>query len=132
MFYNPYAALELENGPVGPDQCEGCPGAKGHWLDGLFYPGAGDYAFDRNGNRVLLSRDDRRELQRREKLIGDQVEVIRKVAEFNARQAAMPDRPLPHPLAAPTAISAPTAPTEAGSTTPISRGAAADDREMPR
>jgi len=118
VFHNPYAAQEFENGPVGPDQCAECPGNDGRWLDGLFYPGAGHYAFDRSGNRVPLSREDRRELRLRNELIGDQAEINRKVAEFDAHQAAMLDRPLPQPSAPPTALPAQAEPSV--------------DREMPR
>ncbi len=101
VFHNPYAAPELANGPVGPDQCADCPGIDGRWLEGLTYPGRGDFAYDRNGNRVQLSRADRRVLRARFRAIRDQAEINRRVEEFNARQAAAP--PIPAPTAPPVA-----------------------------
>jgi hypothetical protein len=109
VFYNPYAAPELQNGPVGPEQCAECPGVEGRWLDGLIYPGRGHYAYDRDGNRVQLSRSDRRELRRRFQAIEVQAEINRRVAEFGARQASIPPAiPTAPPLASP-----PAAPPEA-------------------
>ncbi len=110
VFYNPYEAPELQNGPVGPDQCADCLTRDGRWLEGLVYPGRGRYAFDKAGNRVRLTQDDRRELRRRFNLIQDQIEINRRVAEFSAMQAAFPDVPPPVPTAPPTALGAPSTP----------------------
>lgn len=105
VFHNPYAALELANGPVGPDVCEDQQSTDQCWLNGLLYPGRGQFAYDRQGNRVQLSRSDRRELRRRFELIRDQAEINRRVEAFNAMQANMP--PVPAPNAPPIAASVP-------------------------
>lgn len=100
VFHNPYAPVELENGPVGPEQCQNCPG--GVWVDGLFYPGRGWDAYDRLGNRVRLSRSERRTARERFRLIRDQAALNQAVAEFNAAQAAAAPPP-PIPSAPPVA-----------------------------
>ena len=93
VFHNPYASLESENGPVGPE-CDGCFGNDGRWLDGLVYVG-GDYAFDRKGNRVRLSRNDRRALESRRQAVIDRAESNRSLAEDSARGASGPPEPVP-------------------------------------
>ena len=107
VFYNPYAAPELSNGPVGPDQCEGCPGDGGRYLDGLFYPGAGQYAFTRAGKRIRLSRAERRQFRDRFRALNQRIELERSTAAFNARQVSVPPKPVPSapPISAPQAPS---------------------------
>ncbi len=120
VFHNPYAAPELQNGPVGPDQCEQCFGVDGRWLNGLFYPGRGDFAYNRKGERVRLSRNDRRELRRRFQAMEDQIEINRRVDEFNARRVSIPE-PVPSAPPVATANSRPIrteAPATGGSNAP--------------
>lgn len=104
VFDNPYSA-SIDRGPVGPDQCAECPGVEGRLLEVLNYPGRGRFAYDRNGNRVELSRSERRTLRQRFDAIEDQAEINRRVAAFNAAQAALP--PPPVPSAPPVAVSIP-------------------------
>lgn len=86
VFANPYVAPEID----------------GHTGDGgLIYPGRGRFAFDQDGNRVELSRAERRTFRERTALIQEQAELNQLVAEFNARQAEMPPPPpiqLPAPI----------------------------------
>ncbi|MEP3420175.1 MAG: hypothetical protein ABJN35_00430 [Erythrobacter sp.] len=96
VFHNPYASPALSNGPVGPGACADQPASDQCWIEGLLYPGRGNFAYDRNGNRIQLSRSDRRELRRRFELIRDQAEINRRVAEFNAQQANFPPNPVPN------------------------------------
>jgi hypothetical protein len=100
VFHNPYAPIELENGPVGPDQCRGCP--EGVWIDGLFYPGRGWFAYDRFGARIPLSRQERRQARDRFRQITALIEQNRAVEQFNARKDSVP---LPVPSAPPVASS---------------------------
>lgn len=112
VFHNPYAPIELENGPVGPEQCQNCPG--GVWIDGLFYPGSGRVAYDRLGNRVRLSRSERRDARERFRLIRSQVEQDAAVAQFNqglVNQGQGGSTPPPIPSAPPVSD----APTQSGS-----------------
>ena len=90
VFYNPYAALEIENGPVGPETERAFPRDKGRWIDGLFYPGAGWFAYDRGGNRVALSRQDRRELRERDRRLEQRAIQNRELAQFEAERASQP------------------------------------------
>lgn len=105
VFDNPYADPVIANGPVGPEQCGAFEGQQGCWLDGLFYPGKGSYAYDRDGNRVSLSRSERRAFREQAFLVREQARINRLVAEFNARQAEMP--PPPEPSAPPIATPEP-------------------------
>ena len=68
---------------------------------GLFYPGAGRYAFDSEGNRVELTRSERRDARERARLASEQAEQNELVREFDAAQADM--RPDPVPSAPPLA-----------------------------
>ena len=105
VFHNPYADPVIANGPIGLEQCGVFAGQAGCWLDGLFYPGAGGYAFDRAGNRVSLSKRERRAFRERSRLIAEQVELNELVADFNERQASLPPPPVPTapPIATPAA-----------------------------
>ncbi|MEM6475321.1 MAG: hypothetical protein AAF687_04065 [Pseudomonadota bacterium] len=60
VFYNPYAALELANGPVGPECDERVIGDRECYLDSAGNPVYGRFARDQNGNIVRLTRDQRR------------------------------------------------------------------------
>ena len=68
---------------------------------GLFYPGAGRYAFDSEGNRVELTKSERRDARERARLANEQAEQNELVREFDASQADM--RPDPVPSAPPVA-----------------------------
>lgn len=110
LFHNPYAPIEVANGPVGPEQCQNCP--DGVWVDGLFYPGRGWDAYDRLGNRVRLSRQERRDARERFRLIRNQIEQNAAVAQFNAALAgSLPPPPIP---SAPPVADAPSLPESGG------------------
>lgn len=93
VFDNPYVAPELDQRAIGPGSQGNELIGKDRWIDGLLYPGAGDIAYDREGNRVRLSRSDRRELRERYLALQAQAEQNELVAEFNARQADLPPPP---------------------------------------
>lgn len=73
-FHNPYATVERfeEQGR----------------MDGLFYPGAGRFAFDSEGNRVRLSRRELRAMRDRAATINSTI-ILREALE-NAEGAAPP------------------------------------------
>lgn len=71
---------------------------------GLFYPGAGRYAFDSEGNRVELTRSERSDARERARLVAEQAEQNDLVREFDAGQTEM--RPDPVPSAPPVATNA--------------------------
>ena len=103
VFGNPYVAPELDRrlvGPYSPDDDD--ERGNRRWRDGLLYPGAGDIAYDQEGNRVQLSRRDQRELQKR--YFANQAQAVQdaRIAEFNAQQAELPPPP-PQPSAPPVA-----------------------------
>ncbi len=100
VFDNPYASPELDNGPVGPDQCREFPRNGGCYIDGLFYPGAGRFAYTRDGLRVRLSREERRAFRERARLIGEQSQLNRQIAELDAERSP-PTTPPPVPTAPP-------------------------------
>ncbi|MEM7779787.1 MAG: hypothetical protein AAF697_05260 [Pseudomonadota bacterium] len=110
VFHNPYVAPELAQGDVGPETGDPIKDARQPYLDGLFYPGRGEYAYDREGNRIRLSRASRRELRRRQ----DALEVIEQGNalrdELRAREA---ERASPVPSAPPIADGPPSAHREA-------------------
>ena len=83
VFANPYVAPEIDASGIGAGR------------GGLCYPGAGRYAFDQEGNRVELSRAERRTFRERAALIREQAELNELVAEFKAR---------PEPSAPPIAL----------------------------
>ena len=85
VFANPYVAPEI----AGRTDAAG-----------LFYPGRGRFALDQDGNRVELSRAERRTIRERAELIREQAELNELVAEFNAR---------PQPTAPPLAPANPDA-----------------------
>ena len=85
VFANPYVAPEI----AGRTDAAG-----------LFYPGRGRFALDQDGNRVELSRAERRTFRERAELIREQAELNELVAEFNAR---------PQPTAPPIAPANPDA-----------------------
>ena len=62
---------------------------------GLFYPGAGRYAFDAEGNRVELTKSERRDARERARLAAEQAEQNELVREFDASQANLPSVPMP-------------------------------------
>ena len=69
-------------------------------LGNLRYPGTGPYAYDADGNRVRLSRRERRQLRERYRNVQAQVEQNERVAEFNAENSGPPE---PIPSAPPVA-----------------------------
>jgi len=87
VFDNPYVA------PTGAEPTDES--------GGLFYPGAGRYAFDAEGNRVELTKSERRDARERARLAGEQAELNELVEEFDARAEDM--RPSPMPSALPVA-----------------------------
>jgi len=76
VFASPYVDPEIDKTGVGPD----CPSdrlsTEGCWIDGLFYPGRGHYALDRNGNRVRLTKSERRALQARFETVQARIDVL--------------------------------------------------------
>ena len=69
----------------------------------LRYPGRGPYAYDGDGNRVRLSRRERRQFRERFRNVQAQIEQNERVAEFNAQNAGPPE---PVPSAPPVASEA--------------------------
>lgn len=113
VFHNPYAPVVIDHGPVGPDQCSACPG--GVWVDGVFYPGRGAYAYDRFGTRILLTRQERRQARERYRQVSALIEQNRAIEQFNAAQAgASPPPPPPMPSAPPTTAGSPPAENSSG------------------
>ncbi len=88
VFHNPYSTpVEIGEQDTG--------------TSGLRYPGRGHYAYDEDGNRVRISRAERRLLRQRFRDVQDQIEINERVAEFNAQNAGPPE---PVPSAPPVAI----------------------------
>ena len=111
VFHNPYAPVVIDHGPVGPEQCVGCP--DGVWVDGFFYPGRGAYAYDRYGTRILLTRQEGRQARERYRQVSALIEQNRAIEQFNAAKAgALP--PPPIPSAPPIASQGPSAETKSG------------------
>ena len=103
IFSSPYVAPELSRRAVGPGALDE-HGRRRRWDDDLLYPGGGEFAYDREGNRVRLSRRELREL--REVYFADQAQAVQdeRIAEFNAQQASAPPAlPPPQPSAPPVA-----------------------------
>ena len=66
---------------------------------GVFYPGAGRYAYDRAGNRIRLRGDERRDARRQADAIEEQARLNQRVEEFEAQQTdAIPAVPSPPPI----------------------------------
>lgn len=106
VFHNPYTDPVVDDRMIGPDQERNAFGIDGRWIDGLFYPGVGRFAYDRNGNVVRLSRRDRRILRQRARDLREQERINQAVADFNRRNAGpSPQVPAPVPSAPP--VSAP-------------------------
>ncbi len=76
VFNNPYAAPVVDNGPVGPECDESAVRRDGCFLDSLFYPGRGRYALDRDGNRVRLTRSERRFFRERNEAIQARIDIL--------------------------------------------------------
>ena len=76
VFYNPYATLELANGPVGPACDERVIGDRECYLDSAGNPVYGRFARDQNGNLVRLNRNQRRIIREREEAIQARVDVL--------------------------------------------------------
>lgn len=112
VFHNPYAPVVIDHGPVGPDQCGGCPG--GVWVDGVFYPGRGAYAYDRYGTRILLTRQERRQARERYRQVSALIEQNRAIEQFNAAQASASPSPPPLPSAPPIASGGPSTESKSG------------------
>lgn len=112
VFHNPYAPVVIDHGPVGPDQCAGCPG--GVWVDGFFYPGRGAYAYDRYGTRILLTRQERRQARERYRQVSALIEQNRAIEQFNASKAGALPPPPPIPSAPPIASESPSAESRSG------------------
>jgi len=90
VFFNPYAAPTVDDRMIGPECSEAQLNSKGCWIDGLLYPGKGHFAFDRNGNRIPLTRSERRFLQERI----DRVRAYRDaLAAFESGRPLSPDSP---------------------------------------
>ncbi|EAQ29630.1 chorismate mutase [Erythrobacter sp. NAP1] len=101
IFTSPYAAPEIDRRAVGPGVLDE-HGRWRRWDDDLLYPGGGEFAYDREGNRVRLSRRELRELC--EVYFANQAQAVQdeRIAEFNAQQAsASPAPPPPQPSAPP-------------------------------
>ena len=101
VFHNPLDPYSAGGQSVDPSQCEDRAGVSGCWLDGIFYPGVGRYAFARDGTRIELSRAERRTARERTRLIREQIRLNALVDDFNRQQAET--RPDPEPSAPPTA-----------------------------
>ena len=92
VFDNPYVAPELAERGVGA----------GH--GGLFYPGAGRYAFDQDGNRVELSSAELRSFRERAEQVRQQAEQSELLKEMSASQTSKTPPPVlapPEPTAGP-------------------------------
>lgn len=76
VFYNPYASLELANGPVGPACDERVIGDRECYLDSAGNPVYGRFARDQNGNIVRLTRNQRRIIREREEAIQARADVL--------------------------------------------------------
>lgn len=83
VFDNPYVAPELVERGVGAGR------------GGLFYPGAGRYAFDQDGNRVELSRAQLRSFRERAEIIREQAEQSEALKDLGSRRTdfALPSQP---------------------------------------
>lgn len=93
VFASPYVAPEISQQGIGPEP-EGVDPARRPYLDGVSYLGRG-YAVDRNGNRVRLTRNDRR-------LLRERSERLRQRAEELERDGSGASVSGPPPLALPS------------------------------
>ncbi|AWW74310.1 hypothetical protein CD351_07705 [Erythrobacter sp. KY5] len=100
IFGSPYVAPELNRRAEGPGALDEIRRWR-RWDDDLLYPGGGEFAYDREGNRVRLSRRELREL--RELYFADQAQAVQdeRIDEFNAMQARAPNAPPPPKPSAP-------------------------------
>ena len=89
VFHNPYVAPELDERLAGPGELA------------LAYPGRGAYAYDQDGNRVRLSRSQRRYFRLQREVLAGVAERERLRSEMQAREADA--APPPVPSAPPTA-----------------------------
>ncbi|MEM6909493.1 MAG: hypothetical protein AAF494_12525 [Pseudomonadota bacterium] len=100
VFYNPYAALEIERGPVGP-QCDPRVLLEPDCLiDGLLLARNGRLALDTDGNVVFLTREQRRRARERETALqarADLFESLENRTPLPPGSPALPDNPPPPP-----------------------------------
>ncbi|MDJ0642230.1 MAG: hypothetical protein QNJ15_05395 [Erythrobacter sp.] len=101
VFDNPYSALEFDNGPVGPGCNKDVAVGEACYIDSLIYPGRGRYAFDREGNRVRLSKEQRRVLQERFDLVQSRIEQLEAIEQRTRLPEPPPVKPPPTALPPP-------------------------------
>lgn len=92
VFDNPYVAPELVERGVGVGR------------GGLFYPGAGRYAFDQDGNRIELSRAELRSFRERAEQVRQEAEQRDLLEQMSAQQTDLTPPPSiasPEPAASP-------------------------------
>ena len=102
-FHNPYSALLIESGPVGPACDEGVLRDERCWIDGVGYPTNGRFARLPDGSIVRLDRNQRQwERERREAIQSriDVLESLEKGTPLPPDSPALPEnqsRPVPPP-----------------------------------
>lgn len=75
-FYNPYSALSIENGPVGPFCEEGVLRDDACWIDGIGYPLGRGYVSTADGRIIRLNRNQRRLARERQEAIQSRTDVL--------------------------------------------------------
>ena len=103
VFYNPYSALVLDNGPVGPACDEGVLRDEKCWINGVGYPLRRGFARLPDGTLVRLDRNQRQWERERWEAIQSRIDVLEaleKGTPLPPDSPALPEnqsRPVPPP-----------------------------------
>lgn len=92
-FRSPYAALEMENGPVGPTCDRGTYRDGACWIEGVAYPLPDGYARTPNGEIVRLTRSERRQARERREAVQSRIDVLKSLEEGTPIPADSPALP---------------------------------------